>query len=577
MNILGLSLILVQIQLATAEGVVTKPGGTTPLSRATVMLDPVVPSPNTKKRSVVSEEDGRFSIRDIQPGDYRLTVESARFGRASYGQRRPDGPGAILSFAPGRQVSDLRVSMIPTGAIAGRITGPNGEPLVNATVQALKSSYQNGKKILMPAQATMTDDRGEYRLFWLPAGKYVVTASQTISLYVGIDAGRVPHFTMTVPPMMESFEADLARGESLRAGSAITRVLEDGTRLEESWAPIYYPSATEERFATALNVSAGSTVNGVNITVGPARVQKIRGRVVGFLPGSTPTVTLLYQDGATSGLGVFPGRGASNFDGRFEFSGVLPGSYAVVARDTRSGLTSVPQLVEVSDRDIEDLTLGMTPGIDLSVKMVFEASVIPGNSDPLKGISVRLVPDLPGASGRDFSLPGAPNINFITPLSSAIPPGDYHVQGVTSPNREPEAPSLYVKSVKLGLSDATDVVHITAGSATTLEVILTTDSGSVEGTVLGTTGLPMPNATVALVPNARKRHDLYQDVVTGADGRFRFQGIVQADYKLFAWEDVETGAWEDPTFMNSFESVGRLVHVSGRSNESVQLVVIQSR
>src|SRR5262245_22868610 len=176
MNILRISLLLLQVQLGSASGIVTKPGGAEPLGGAALTLTPAIATQTTKIRIAISEDDGRFTIRDIEPGEYRLQVQSARFGTAAYGQRKPDGPGSILTIGPGQRLADLKVSLIPSGTIAGRITGRSGEPLAYANVQALKAVYQGGKRVYSVAQSTTTDDRGDYRLFWLTSGKYIVVA-----------------------------------------------------------------------------------------------------------------------------------------------------------------------------------------------------------------------------------------------------------------------------------------------------------------------------------------------------------------------------------------------------------------
>src|SRR6185436_2233085 len=125
MSILGIGLVLLQVQLATASGTVTKPGSDEPLPGATVILNPSTSesrgrgaAQNPRLRFAVSEDDGRFTIRDIEPGDYRLLVQSPLYGGVAYGQRRPDGPGAILTLKAGQSLSALTVSMAPTGTIA---------------------------------------------------------------------------------------------------------------------------------------------------------------------------------------------------------------------------------------------------------------------------------------------------------------------------------------------------------------------------------------------------------------------------------------------------------------------------
>src|SRR5436190_3078557 len=163
MNLLGISLLLLQVQLATASGIVTKPGSNEPLPGATVILNRSAREltgrgamQNSRLRFAISEDDGRFTIRDIEPGEYRLLVQSPLYGGVSYGQRRPDGPGAVLTLKAGQVLSDLKLSMVPTGTIAGRILGPGGEPLAYASVEALKYSYQDGKRTLTITQTTTT-------------------------------------------------------------------------------------------------------------------------------------------------------------------------------------------------------------------------------------------------------------------------------------------------------------------------------------------------------------------------------------------------------------------------------------
>src|SRR5262245_55961524 len=254
MRILGIGLLLFQIQLGNVSGIVTKPGGNEPLSGATVILNPVVSAQTSRIRFTISEDDGRYAISDIEPGEYRLEVQSPRYGSAAYGQRKPDDPGAILKIAAGQRLSDLKLTMSPTGTIAGRITGRSGEPIVNATVDALIYRYQEGKRILAVAQTTTTDDRGDYRLFWLSSGKYVVVAGLRSSVVsTGIIGPLRPGESLrTAIGPRSMFDAVLE-------GSNLTkRLLEDGTIQEESWIPTYYPATTDRAQATAVDVAAGS-------------------------------------------------------------------------------------------------------------------------------------------------------------------------------------------------------------------------------------------------------------------------------------------------------------------------------
>jgi hypothetical protein len=62
--------------------------------------------------------------------------------------------------------------------------------------------------------------------------------------------------------------------------------------------------------------------------------------------------------------------------------------------------------------------------------------------------------------------------------------------------------------------------------------------------------------------------------VADAAGKYRFPGIVPGDYLLFAWEDIETGAWQDPDFLRPVESRGRPVEIRAGENPADSITVI---
>ena len=67
--------------------------------------------------------------------------------------------------------------MVPGALISGRVRDAAGRPQSNVNVQVFTISYQTNQPILQPVAAKTTDDRGEYRLFWLKPGEYFVAAT----------------------------------------------------------------------------------------------------------------------------------------------------------------------------------------------------------------------------------------------------------------------------------------------------------------------------------------------------------------------------------------------------------------
>jgi hypothetical protein len=81
---------------------------------------------------------------------------------------------------------------------------------------------------------------------------------------------------------------------------------------------------------------------------------------------------------------------------------------------------------------------------------------------------------------------------------------------------------------------------------------------------------------VVAVPDEPRRTQLrfYKDDHTDQYGRFTIKGIAPGRYKLFAWEDVEEGAYQDPEFIKRFETLGEAVVIREDSHESAQLKLI---
>ena len=85
--------------------------------------------------------------------------------------------------------------------------------------------------------------------------------------------------------------------------------------------------------------------------------------------------------------------------------------------------------------------------------------------------------------------------------------------------------------------------------------------------------------TVVLMPVAarRRRLDLYKVATTDAAGRFRVPNVPPDDYRVFAWEDVETGAWLDAQFVRLDEGRGTPVRIGEGASVTTEVAVIPAR
>src|SRR5262249_42554012 len=147
--------------------------------------------------------------------------------------------------------------------------------------------------------------------------------------------------------------------------------------------------------------------------------------------------------------------------------------------------------------------------------------------------------------------------------------GDYRVNvapllnlisGPVGPGRMPPAlVNAYVKSIQLGGVDVLNQgIRLERPPGQPLEIVIGRRFGSIEGSVASGS----PGVTVVLVPTVNHRFDLFRTTTLDPAGRFRLDRVPPGDYRLFAWQDVDEGAWEDPEFVRRYESAGTPVPVA---------------
>jgi hypothetical protein len=106
-----------------------------------------------------------------------------------------------------------------------------------------------------------------------------------------------------------------------------------------------------------------------------------------------------------------------------------------------------------------------------------------------------------------------------------------------------------------------------------VEIVVSSTSARVDGTVTDENDLPTAGAIVVLVPEEarRKVFRVYKDSTTDQYGKFEMRGIAPGKYKLFAWRDVESDSWQDPDFLKLYEDQGKEITAEERARITVQL------
>jgi uncharacterized surface anchored protein len=260
-------------------------------------------------------------------------------------------------------------------------------------------------------------------------------------------------------------------------------------------------------------------------------------------------------------------RGSVVGNGNFEFRHMAPGSYDLVATSNSGGVRlAAAQPLDISNNDIENITLTLQPQLSINGRIAVEN--FPPDAFNLSSIRVELRRE-----------PYTPELLVILP--NVLPDGTFTFSGVTPGDYrlkvETRGLTGYIKSARFGGIDALNPPFRIDGPGQ-FDIVIGLNSGSLEAVALDEKQQPFPDATVVLIPDPprRERFDLYA-ASSGATGRVRLTGLAPGDYKLFAWDDVQADAWQDPEFIRRYEDRGKPIHVSEGSAESVQLNVLNGR
>jgi hypothetical protein len=131
---------------------------------------------------------------------------------------------------------------------------------------------------------------------------------------------------------------------------------------------------------------------------------------------------------------------------------------------------------------------------------------------------------------------------------------------------------LYVKSVRAGEIDVlSDGLTVTGAGTVEIEIVMASDGGGAQGVVLDKDQQPVAGATILLAPDRRSRQDLFKSTTSDQNGHYEFTDVTPGDYKLFAWDDVEPEAWNDPDFLKDYEKQGEKETLEPKARSTVNL------
>ena len=456
----------------------------------------------------VTDTGGKFLFPNLDPGDYRLVARHDGFADVQLGRDTARKAEPIVLAARDRKTG-LTVKMTPHGAIAGRLTDEDGDPIPGQQVALFHYQYTTrGRELVETSYRGSSDDLGEFRIYNVPSGKYFLKA-----------------------------------GASRPFGRSMENV--------EGFVPAFFPGTPNASNAAPIDLTPGQQLKGMNMVMRQAKLAVIRGRVI-VPDGVSAEAGLMI----TSDSGTSSNSGGTDKDGKFEFI-VPPGRVYVFGGFTLEGRRYRVFLpLDVGYSDIIGLELRPLPTMEVTGQVRIEGQTT------VKVTEVQVTLQGPR------SVSSAPKENGLVTFRE-LDPFVYRVVPSRAQALYLKSASWGTADVTDGEIDISNGVP----PRTELTVVMGADGGQLEGTVKGENSDPIDGATITLVPTgSRRSRSYYRSATTNSQGHFTIRGIAPGSYKVFAWDTVNLNAVTyDPDFLRPFEGAGQNVEVSTNDKKSVNL------
>jgi len=357
--------------------------------------------------------------------------------------------GKTLTLADGERVENVDLEIKRGGVIAGRVADSQGRPVIEERVNLRKLDANNQPRGIFyyspNYDMNQTDDRGLYRIYGLPEGRYIVSV-----------------------------------GYAEAPGSASI------TSRREFYPTVFYPNATTESEAKVIEVSEGSEATNIDITVhDPKQTQDVYGRVVDAGSGQPVAGVEVVVGGVTIDgryAGGYSGSGArSGPNGEFRIFSVPPGKYAILARPDEpngGGFISDPVIVDIGEDTMIGVEVRVRQGASISGVVVIEGANDPKIQAKLSQVSlsafVRSTGQGPTAPSRGFARVNADGSFRISGLQS----GKVAISTFGSPDMR----GLAIARIEHNGAPASEGIEVDAGEQVTgVRVVLVYGTLAIRG------------------------------------------------------------------------------------------------
>jgi len=508
---------------AVVRGRVTRADNGQPLRSVRLELSPSADTGG----AVFSDADGRFMFDRLPAGRYRLSAYKGGYVAVQPGQAWAEGSQTReLGITEGQVIDGFELALVKAAVISGQVVDDRGGEVSGAQVELMRQSWDEGYSNLSSVRAArdISDDRGEFRLFDVPAGSYVlrVVANDPIG-----------------PGPLSA----------------------------------YYPGTYSVSDAQSILVGPGQELRGVNVPLIRTRRGSISGivRSVDGRPMSGELVDVSRDPtiGASRSSEIRP-------NGTYVLGDVPQGEYLVRVSSIQSreaGLSAWVPRVVVDGANVS-VPLVLRRGDTMRGRFVFEGGtpstlpVPPASRDTLGGFRSLVEAELLSGSAPGMVTIGADWSTFeATGLN-----GRYRI-GTLAPR------GWRIKRVLLGGADIIDsFMEFTGADVDGVEIVLTQQDSRLSGQVLG---VPKNQSNVAVIlfaederklgPGSRYVRSAFPFRI--AKGRYELTGLRPGRYLVAAVDGVTEDQTTNPELLKRLRQVATRVDVSEGESATLDLTI----
>lgn len=496
--------------------VTTFPDGR-PLARARVMLQ----RPDRPYAWVtITDAEGRYEITELEAFDnYMLSASKSGYAPRVWGEKQLPELPEPLKIAGGQVLENIDVALAEQLWVQGKILDSDGTPFAGAVVSALRPVFVGDRREMVTVAEIITNDKGEYRLFGLPAGQYFISAVDPAFLSTGDHQG----------PLV--------------------------------YAATFYPGVASPEGATRITLEPGLPRENIDFPLSIIKPARVSGRIVSH--DNKP----LYSGAVV--MSPFRADRAASFtitrvdikpDGNYEFFNVPPGRFIIRSRgETDSeGVTLFGSfMLNVEGHSTSGVNMTLLPGARLEGTAAWEGT----SPVPATAGEVRVRAPMTDGNTLGDALTG-----------NLRPDGSWVIRGAMVGGhllRVEYLPAPWeLKSVLYRGQDVTDIpLHFNAGDDIRgLRVVFSDRPTRLQGRIISGEGDDYESYRVVAFPanqmfwKPASRH--IKLARPDREGRFLITGLPPAIYYLAASRDVDESDLGDTRTLDRLTAAATTVRLT---------------